>query len=287
MSRLSALHIHIIGIVVVIAVAAGLYYTLIPKAVENVATQEKGFKEIDTLAATLPQRKKELQKAQDDKRIAEVQYTGAEKQYMPVFGFQKTRLAMMRYVFEPNRGKSWPERFIKAVRIQMQREQKTNGIQWLNPDVIGYPSMGPDPNVDPSFFSGDQTQPIFKYAFPVQVQAKNMDRLMKHIKAWQQLKNAGVPVIEGLQVAGNSPQLQATYNVTLTIVLRKNDRMPAVNPRIGGMGGASTARGPSAMGGGMGRGPVGAGPRPAIGSAGGSGGGMRGGFGSRRRDEDR
>jgi hypothetical protein len=264
MSRLKALHIHLIGVFVAAGVAAGLYFTLIPPASENVKTQKAAYDAVHTEAMTRSREEQGYKKAVADKLDAEARYRVYEAQYMPKFGFKSTRLATMRYVFWPNHGKSWPERFIKTVQTHMDRQTKANGIVWLNPGVITYPAYGPDPNGIPKYIGGDLAQPIFRYSFPVEVQAPNMTRLLRHLQAWYRIRNAGVPVVEGLQIAGNSPNLQAKYNVSLTIIM--HDTLPAANPRIGGSDAAAGATAmPAAL-------PTpGAGGRPTGGGGGGGG----------------
>lgn len=237
MSKLTALHVHLIGLFVAALVAGLLFYTLIPKAQENVKAQKAAYDKVQADASTRPAKEREYKEAVAKKEVSEKEYARYEKQYMPVLGFTHDRLTTMEKVFWPNHGKSWPERFLKAINAHMDRERAVNGIEWLNAGVITFPGSGPDPNTVELFNTGDQNQPIMKYSFPVSVQAKNMDRLMRHIQGWYHIKNAGVPVVEGVQVAGNSPALQAQYNVTLTIIM--HEKLPNYVPRIGGGGGAA------------------------------------------------
>jgi hypothetical protein len=256
MSRLTALHVHLIGVFVAVAVAAGLYFTLIPKATQNVKDQKKAADDVHAIAITRGAKEAALKKAKADKVVAEGRFKVYQSAYFPAFNYKAGGLATMRTVWWPNRGKSWPERFIRAVRTHMALQSARNGVVWLNPGVVSLPATGPDPNTMSLYNAGDATQPVYKYVIPISVQAKNMDRLMRHIQAWYRIRNAGVPVVEGLQIAGNSPNLQAQYTVTLTIIMR--DKLPAPEPRIGGVGGGPAGARPGMMGAGGAMGALGA-----------------------------
>jgi hypothetical protein len=247
MSRLTILHIHIIGVVVALLVGAGLYFTIITKAMDQKKKAETDLAAVQARADKLPTATRALEQANRDKALAEAEWSIYEKQYMPVIGYANDTLTTWLRVFLPNKGRSWPERFIRTVRSHMERERKVNGIIWENPGTLVLPSYGPDPNTIDVGQQGEGFGPVLHYSYQMAVRAPNLDKLMQHIKSWSALSQAGVPVVEGLQISGNSPNLTATYNVTFTIIVR--DKIPAPVPRISGSGGG--------MGGGMmgGRGP--------------------------------
>src|SRR5207302_10510007 len=74
MSRLTVLHINIIGVVVAIIVGLGLYFTLITGATDQKQTEEGKLKAILDREAKLPAATAALKKAMADKASAETDY---------------------------------------------------------------------------------------------------------------------------------------------------------------------------------------------------------------------
>jgi hypothetical protein len=177
----------------------------------------------------------------------------------------------MMKVFWPNNGKSWPERYRRTLFNYMAAEQRRTGVVWMNPGVTAMGPFGPDPN-------SIQLGPVLTYTYNMQVRAKSMAALNAHIRNWPSIKMAGVPVVSALQFQGNSPNLEATYTLSLTIIVR--DKQPGPDPRVGG-----TSSGGGGGFGGGGGGPRGGGPGRqggfggGGGAPGGSGGMMSGGGG--------
>lgn len=249
MSRLTLLHINIIGVVVALIVAGGLYFTIITGAQEERKKAEESFHGVEGRAAKYDTAKKALAKAQQDQAQAKADYARFEAQYMPILGYTGDRMTTMMRVFWPNGGKSWPERFRRTLFTYMNAERKRTGVTWLNPEVVTLGPYGPDPNAI-------SYGPVLTYSYPMQVRAKSMAALNAHLRNWPSIKSAGVPVVSGLQVQGNSPNLTATYNLALTIIVR--DTIPPADTRVGGSGSGSGGGG----GGGFGTpgGPRGGGP---------------------------
>lgn len=253
MSRLTVLHINIIGAVVAVIVGVALYFVLIPPAKETVKKNEDTYNSVKAVADTLPTEIADAEKARSDKAAAEAQYHVYEAQYMPVIGYNKDRMKTMMRIFWPNHGRSWPERFLHGVRGFMASERKRNGIVWENPGVITLGPYGPDPNTIEAGEPGEGLGRVLRYSFPVSVRAKSLQQVLRHIVSWSAVRGIGVPVVEGLNVTGNSPRLQATYTVSLTIILHDNEQIPATNPRIAGSSaaGGGGMRGMGSMGGPM------------------------------------
>lgn len=248
MSRLTLLHINIIGVVVAVALGAALYFTLITSAQDRIKKNQTEYNNVKTEADKLPQAKASLKKAQEAKATAERDWGIFQSQYTPVIGYNSNwdRVETMIKLFWPNNGRSWPERFMRTVRQYMQQEAKTNGIVWENPGVLVLGPYGPDPNtIDLSIPPGDGLgeNGTIHYTFPMAVRAKSLPSLLRHIKNWPSIRGAGVPVVENLNLSGNSPNLRATYDLTLTIILSDAEvkAIPPVEPRVGGTGGGRGA----------------------------------------------
>lgn len=247
MSKLTILHINIIGAVVCVIVAVALYFTIITAGFEDVNKAQAALKAVQDREAKFTTAQKALETAKKNRDLAIADYRLFEAEYMPVIGYPPLgskptgdeRLKLMMRLFWPNNGRSWPERFIKLVRGHMAAERKVNGIEWENPGVLTLPAFGPDPNTIEAAQPGEGLGPVLHYRYTMSVRARSLDALMRHVRNWTTARSMGVPTVEGLQITGNSPDLRATYTLTLTIILRDEEfkRIPPTNPRIAGSGG--------------------------------------------------
>ena len=270
MSRLTMLHINIIGAVLALIFGAVLYFTVITGATDEQQKADVAYKGTKTTADTLPKAKADLTKANKDKITAETAYAIYEKQYMPVIGYTGDRLTTMMRVFWPNNGRSWPERYRKTMKNWMSGERKRYGIDWDNPTVTAMGPYGPNPN---SIDAGQQGEGLgengLHYRYSMAIRAKTIQSIERHFANWPRVRMAGVPVASNLQITGNSPNLSATYDLTMTLIL--HEKIPPADGRLGGgSGGAAGGGSPGGggKGGAFGGGSFGAGQTP-----GGSGGG--------------
>jgi hypothetical protein len=266
MSRLTMLHINIIGVVVALIVAGGLYFTLITGAQEERTKAQAAYDKVLGEANTWTTARKSLDAAIKERDDANRDYKAFEAKYMPRLGLKPTRVATMMDVFWPNNGKSWPERFRRTLFTYMNAERRRTGVVWLNPEVATLGPYGPDPN---AIAMG----PVLRYDFPMQVRARSMAAVNSHLANWPSIRMAGVPVVSGLQVEGNSPNLTANYNLSLTILV--HDPQPPIDNAVGGSASGGGGGFGGGGGGGRGRGL----PGFSGGGPGGPGGGISGGFG--------
>jgi hypothetical protein len=259
MGRLTLLQIHIIGAIVAIIVGVSLYFTVISGANEQIAKNQTEYQGIKDRADKLPTAEKNLAKAKADKAKAEADFAVYDRKYMPVINYGKSRLQFMRSQLWNFTGKnSWPNRLFAGVRGFMSREQARNGIRWSNPDVLQMGPFGPNPNSIDIAEAGHglgESDKTLHYTYQMNVTAPSIQAILRHVNAWSSLGGYGVPVVQGLQIAGQSPELQATYTVTLTLMLKED--IPPTNPRIGtsgagggqgGFGGGMTSGGGMMMG---------------------------------------
>ncbi len=259
MGKLTLLHINIIGVVVAIIVALGIWFTLITGAQEDRQKAESAEKLVEDRANKAATAAAALKKAISDKQIAEVAYRRYEVVYMPRIGYARftgpdARVRMMKELFWPNNGKSWPERYRRIIATYMAAERRRNGIIWANPLVTALPPYGPNPNTIEAA-TGDKLGPVLHYSYDMQVSGKSLGSLINHEKGWPSITGAGVPVVDSVQIVGNSPNLTMTYRLTFTLILTDEDvkNMPPEDPRVGGESG--TANGGGGGGGGMMGGP--------------------------------
>ena len=123
--------------------------------------------------------------------------------------------------------------------------QWRDGITPLN----GFPidSFSADPN--------DVSQ-LKAIAFPqakpwdVEVNAKNFDAAMKHLARFNGIQRHGMPVVDKVALAGQSPNLRLKYTLQLFVI--PPTEPPAPDPKISGAAAASSGGGGSGGGGGGG-----------------------------------
>jgi hypothetical protein len=219
------------------------YFTLITSAQDAKQKQEAEFTEVSGRADQLPQAKRNLENAKKEKDETERLYSTFNTKYMPTLNYTNNRIRTMMTVWWPNRGRSWPERFIRGVRNHMNAEQRRYKVVWTNPQILQLPSFGPDPNTI-DMGDGDETLTFGPYAMTVR--CPNFQGALNHLRSWNSVSGLGVPTVEGVTMVGNSPNLLCSYNVTFTIILKET--VPEQDKLIqGGQGG----------GGGFGGGPAG------------------------------
>ena len=274
MSRLTMLHINIIGAVAALIVAGGLYFFLIPPAQKEAQDAQTSYEGVQKRADQYPVAESALKKAKADQASATRNYAVYEDQYMPIIGYKKDALHTMMEQFwpDPKRpGKTWPERLRKTISKHMAKQFARNRVLWLNPEVTAMEPFGPDPNtID---FAGP-----LHYTYSMQVHAPSVAAVKKHLAEWPQVRMAGVPTVANLQIQGNSPNLIATYDLVLTIIV--HEPVPPGDPKVGGGGsGGSGGGGGYGSGGYGGGGKMGGGMPGMPGGMGGSGGGMGSGGG--------
>src|SRR5262245_22632675 len=110
MSKLTLLHINIIGVVVLLIVSVALYFTVITGAQDQIKTNQSAYDGVKADADKLPQAKNAKTKALADKAKTEADYAIFRKNFTPTMGWSSMdrMTAMMRYWW-PNGGRSWPE----------------------------------------------------------------------------------------------------------------------------------------------------------------------------------
>lgn len=247
MSRLTILHINIIGGVVSVILAVGLYFLLIPPAQKKIKQNQAVFLDVQGRAMSRATNENNLRNALADQQRVAVLYGAYRNKYMPGLGYQQNAIRTMMTVFWPNQGKSFPERYAAALRKFMNGEKRSNSIGWNNPGVISLGSFGPDPNTIDADGVGGKFGPVLHYTYPMQVTAKSFAGLMRHIRNWPAIGRCGVPVIDNVQISGNSPNLNATYTVKLTVMV--DEKAPTPDSRVSGSSAAGGAGGPGGPGG--------------------------------------
>lgn len=278
MSKLTMLHINIIGAVVAIIVGLGLYFTLITGAQDTQKQAEAHLKGIQDRADKYDTAERNLKAAIKEKADSEKSYAVYERQYMPDMGYRATALETVIYDLWPNKGRSWPERYRRMFQTYMNQQNRKYGVVWQNPGVTAMGPFGPDPaKVD--LGTGEGYGPVLHKAYDMQVSGKSLGSLLNHVRSWSNASGFGVPVVDSVSIQGNTPNLIMNYRLTVTNILKASNKIPAANARVTGENSSNGG------GGGLGRGPGGpggfGGPPPGFGGGSGGPGFSSGGGGGR------
>src|SRR6266496_549288 len=89
MSKLTLLHINIIGAVLVIIVGVALYFTVISNANQQIATNQAAYNGVHDRASKLQGNLTALKKANQEKAQTEADYAIYQASYMPILGYSK------------------------------------------------------------------------------------------------------------------------------------------------------------------------------------------------------
>ena len=258
-SRLTALHVNIIGIVGLLIISAIIFFAMIkPRneekaaAVAAAATAEGAGGSESAKAAA----KKELEKSKLDTIQITKDWMVYSRKYMPTLNWSKDNIDQY-YLHNPvNDLPSQWGKWITAWYDAQSRDGVTRNVG----QVFPIPSLATDPNGIAALNLIALPSP--KAPWQVTVTCKSFDAAMAHLRKFNGMTGHGVPVVNNVTLTGQSPDLQLSYDLSLLII--PNNPPPPADPRIGGGSGAGAGGGFGGggfggMGGGMG-GPMSGGP---------------------------
>lgn len=221
LSKLKKIHIIIIGAVVCVLVAAGLYFVPIKKA--SAALQEE-TKRLNQYASTGTQmnvdnKKADVQKALQEVAEAQIQLDKYMRTKMPNLNFARRDIGMLAL---------WHEQSEVLGPLL---------INWIKrSDVKLSSSISiPAPPVNPNSLSSDPNSPIRLDLGKVKVEG-NFKRLMEHVRRWNSCNR--LVMIDSPTLSGQSPNLSCEYGLTVFLF----PRTPA-GPEIPMAGGGAGAGG--------------------------------------------
>ncbi len=253
-SRLTALHIHIIGATALLLASLIIFFAMIkPRNQETetakaagAAAEQAGGSETAKAAA-----KKDLEKSKLDTIQITKDWMVYSRKYMPTLKWSKDNIDQY---YTSNAVNDLPAQWGRWVTAWYDA-QRTSGVSRSLGQVFPVPSLASDPNgiANLTYI----TLPSAKEPWKVQVTCKSFDQAMAHLRKFNGMLQHGVPVVTNVTLSGQSPELLMSYDLALYII--PNTPPPAVDPRIGG--GAAPAGGGfgGGFGGGMG-GPMSGGP---------------------------
>ncbi len=283
-SRLTALHIHLIGAITALVCALILFFVLIkPKMDETkvVTDSAASIEGSGGTASAVSQHKNDLVKAQATAVATNRNWLINDIKYMPGINFNGDLLDTYenKLIRIPALWGQWV-----AAWYDSQRNLGISRFPGVEFPVEAFPA---DPN---------SISQLSSLRFPrsgfwnVGVEAKSFDQAMAHLRRFNNMQKHGMPVIDNVALSGQSPNLSMTYTLALYVI--PSAEPPAADPTISAPTGGAGA-GTGMMGGRMGAmmgGMPGGMPGGAMGMGGAGGGGIMprgaGAVGPGRRGKD-
>jgi hypothetical protein len=291
MSRLTLLHINIIGIVTVLLLAVILFFALIKPKQDEIATTNASVQstiQAHGTAADVEAHKKDLAKTKVAAARTEEEWKVQSATYMPTLPYNAKSDPLQVYFFQRVDKDKLGFRDIPTVWgrwvTAWYDAQRNYGISRLPGTEFPIDAFSTDPNAIANI--EHLTFPADGKPWPVRVEAKSFDEAMAHLRRFNTMQKHGMPVVSNVSLSGQSPHLEMDYTLALYIIPPPSSTPPA-DPRlgsraaagVGGMGGMGGYPGmsggpPMGMGGGP---PMGMGGGPPMGMGGGPSMGVKGG----------
>lgn len=282
LAKLTALHIHLTGFVVILIVAAILFFIVIrPKqdTLETTRTETTNYRTTqhgdDYLKHQQDLKNTLLKGKQTDQGWASVSVL-----YMPSLPFRNDVIKSYEsFQFLPG---YWGKKL-----TAWYNNQRNTGVSLVPGTAFPIPAFPNDPNYISSIKYIDL--PGDNRPWDVMLECKNFDALLAHLRRFNNASLdgkrllMGMPVVSNVTLEGNSPHLLARYQLALYMIASQEP--PKANTKLGaesGTGGLGGIGGGPGMMGGQGagkRGMMGGPGGPSLGMGmGGPGAGKKGGM---------
>jgi hypothetical protein len=255
MNRLLWWHWLLIGLGASLILFLIIFFAVIKPRNEEAArvqTEAQGLEDGGGTPAKVAEKKTELTKKKAETVSINQQWAIQSAVYMPPIDFNKDLLGSYEKVdnigvYHIN-GKAYGVKDLPTVWGRWITYWYTSQWQDGIVPITGFPieAFSPDPNEISSLkaISFPQTKP-----WEVEVVAKNFDAAMNHLKRFNRIQRHGMPVVDKVTVAGQSPDLHLKYTLQLFVIPPTTP--PPADPMISGAGGGGAA---AASGGGVGMG---------------------------------
>jgi hypothetical protein len=257
MSKLTALHINLIGAGAALVMALILFFVLIKPKNEDIATSKAATDAAIQAHGTedaVTSHKKDLVKAKNDTKVITAAWAINQSRYMPKIAFsdqQKSNNLLKLYAFNGlySDGKVYGIRDLPTVwGLKVKNWYDAHDREGVMRDFgqdFPIESFSTDPNdiSKLSYITFPQSKP-----WHVTVIAKTFDAAMLHLRRFNSMRGFGMPVVDGVALDGQSPALNMSYDMALYVI--PPAAPPAPDPVIGGGGGGAAPAGPAGFGGG-------------------------------------
>ncbi|MBV6458011.1 MAG: hypothetical protein HONBIEJF_01133 [Fimbriimonadaceae bacterium] len=258
--KLSPLTIILLGLSISIGV---LSFALFHHYLPNKATTENLLTQVDLLKTEAGKQKRAEQRVL--KAVEMVQLKADEWQavvaaHTPPHGLGAGGIDLAR-----NR---WQlvidaRKFRNEVQRDLNRQLRRGGVTVENGPTIPFPSTSAT-NVVETYFNYPSIRfPVAIYDLGTVSVRGTFDQIDQHVRAWSTMPNY-LAVTDGLRITGTSPNLLATYNLSLVAYIRGETVSPPVPEGAAPASGSGGGPGTPGFGGGGGGGPRGGPPPPDL-----------------------
>ncbi len=139
--------------------------------------------------------------------------------------------------------------FRNEMQRDLNRQMKRGGVKLIAAPVIPAFSNNAADIVETGFNFPDYGFPVVIHDLGQVTVEGTYNQIMDHVKSWSDMPNY-LAVADGLQLAGTSPRLRGTYNLSIVALIRGNRVAPPVpQGAADGAAGASTTGAPGGPGG--------------------------------------
>lgn len=221
-----------IGLVATIVVAAAIYLLGIRPTLQNIKYHEENIALLEQKVAQISRAQQLVQQARQRVEQANRDLAVIDRTKMPVTTYDVS-----------DRLKAWMQYpdMIREIAKKLEAWPAKTGVQRLYRVVMPPPPN--DPNALPAL--------VWVYSLgAVQVRASSFEGLLNHVRKWNDIPNL-VVLVDGLTIAGMSPELVGSYTLTVFVYPRNGDK-PGPNVPSSPQAGAGGA--PGGLGGGFGGG---------------------------------
>jgi len=243
--KLSPWTIIIIGLSIgIIALSFGYFYNFMPNSKEAEFVETKAD-QLEAEAMKMSAAQKRVENAIEDvNRIAaEWQQVVAVRTPSANLGTGGINLAVNRYQLTVDAPK-----FRNNVQRAVNAQLKKGGVTVINGVTVPQPSEDPNQVVTDYFgYTTIARFPVSVFELGTVTVRGTWNQISANVRSWATMPNY-LAVTDGLAVSGTSPNLTATYNVTVVAYIRGQKIAPPVTAG-GGTGGAGGAGQPAGFGG--------------------------------------
>ena len=171
----------------------------------------------------------DLLQAKVDVKNTKMQWAQVESAIMPPLDVSDRYKAMRQLTYE----------LTHYLAPDLQRQLATTGITSTTKFALPAPPLSPN---DPMIRAG-------VLVIPLGTVSVNGDfrHILTHFNDWQYFNR--LVMVDGLNLVGNSPYMQGSYNATLYIFPQNDDKLPPLKTKAGGAGAAGAAGAPGGGGG--------------------------------------
>ena len=240
MSKLTALHINIIGAVVALILSVALFFLLLkPKKEQLQQTQDETASTVTKggTESAVAQAKNDLKNTKIAAAKTEAAWNVNERKYMPTLAFGKTQQPLTLFqndAYVDPEGERFGLRDMPrlwGVWLEGWYGAQNPGTKFILADdkpYLGIPSYSPDPNAIAQLKS--LTFPEAGKAWKIAVINTTFNNAMEHLKKINTMQQHGMPVVNSVTLMGHSPALAMAYEMAIYVIPHSDP--PPADPLI-------------------------------------------------------